>query len=231
MAATRAITHIIFDMDGLLLDTESFYTTVQKKILARYGKDFTYELKAKMMGKRALEAGRVLIAETGLGDVLTAEAFIKEREDMLHDLFPTSQLMPGAERLVRHLHGHRIPMAVATSSHRKHFELKTTLHKEVFALMHHVVVGDDPEVSKGKPDPEIFLLARSRFEAPLPSPEQCLVFEDAPIGVEAANKAGMPVVMVPHDWIDPEQTKQATERITSLNNFDPLPWGLPAFQE
>ena len=78
-----------------LADTEHFYTVVQKKIVARYGKDFTYELKSKMMGKRALDAGRVLIAELQLGDVLTAEEFVKEREEALHDMFLNCDLMPG----------------------------------------------------------------------------------------------------------------------------------------
>lgn len=57
-------------------------------------------------------------------------------------LFAKAALLPGVERLVRHLHKHGIPMAVATSSHRRHFDLKTSLHKELFALMNHIVTGD-----------------------------------------------------------------------------------------
>ena len=55
------------------------------------------------------------------------------------------------------------PFAVC-SSHEMHFELKTTKHKEVFALMHHIVVGDDDALKNGKPSPDIFLLAASRFK-------------------------------------------------------------------
>src|SRR5699024_8863862 len=68
-------------------------------------------------------------------------------------------LMPGAERLLRHLHRHRIPMAIATSTRRMNFDLKTKHHRELFALFDHIVITpDDPEISKGKPDPEPFLV-------------------------------------------------------------------------
>lgn len=76
-------------------DTEKFYTEVQEIILARFNKTFDWDLKAKMMGKKAIEAARVFVEETGISDSLTAEAFLVEREAMLQKLFPTSELMPG----------------------------------------------------------------------------------------------------------------------------------------
>ncbi|RVW75506.1 (DL)-glycerol-3-phosphatase 1, mitochondrial [Vitis vinifera] len=95
MAPKTSISHVIFDMDGLLLDTEKFYTEVQEIILARYNKTFDWSLKAKMMGKKAIEAARVFVEETGISDSLSAEDFLVEREEMLRKLFPTSELMPG----------------------------------------------------------------------------------------------------------------------------------------
>lgn len=76
-------------------DTEKFYTEVQEIILARYNKTFDWSLKAKMMGKKAIEAARVFVEETGISDSLTAEDFLVEREEMLQKMFPTSDLMPG----------------------------------------------------------------------------------------------------------------------------------------
>ncbi|KAI4971346.1 hypothetical protein ZWY2020_002260 [Hordeum vulgare] len=81
-----SISHVIFDMDGLLLDTEGFYTEVQERILARYGKVFDWSLKAKMMGKKAAESARIFVDECGLAGLLTPEQFLEEREGMLQEL-------------------------------------------------------------------------------------------------------------------------------------------------
>merc|ERR1712151_1202912 len=143
----------------------------------------------------ALEAAQILVDDLGLSSELTPEAFVKEREELLDELFAKAALLPGVERLVRHLHAHGVPMAVATSSHRRHFDLKTTLHKELFGLMHHIVTGD--QVAKSKPDPEIFNVASGLFDGGAPEPSRVLVFEDAPNGVEAALAAGMQVCHVP----------------------------------
>lgn len=180
------ITHVLFDMDGLLLDTESHYTVAQQQICAAHGCEFTWELKARMMGQKALDAARLLVAELCLP--LTPEAFLEQREAALDALFPTAALMPGAERLVRHLAAHGVPCCVVTSSHRRHFELKTAAHRELFGLMCHITTGD--AVTRGKPAPDIFVAAAARW-APSPDPSICLVFEDAPAGVAAAAAAGM----------------------------------------
>lgn len=227
----RVITHVIFDMDGLLLDTEKFYTVVQEIILARYNKTFDWSLKAKMMGKKAIEAARVFVEETGIREVLTPEEFLVEREGMLQSMFPTSELMPGASRLIKHLHANGIPICVATGSHKRHFELKTQRHGELFSLMHHVVMGDDPEVKHGKPSPDIFLAAGKRFEGGPIDSQNILVFEDAPSGVAAAKNAGMSVVMVPDPRLDVSFHKAADQVLSSLLDFNPDDWGLPHFQE
>ncbi|KAH7442163.1 hypothetical protein KP509_03G074200 [Ceratopteris richardii] len=213
----------------LSTDTERLYTDVQESILASYGKSFDWSLKAKMMGKKALEAAKIFVNETGLDDVLTPEEFIEKREMMLHSLFPESEILPGVERLIRHFHTHQIPMAVATSSHKYHYELKTMKHKEIFSFMHHVVVGDDTEVKHGKPAPDIFLVAASRFKVAPVSSKNILVFEDAPNGVAAARTAGMSVVMVPDPNLDRSLCMGADQILGSLLDFKPSDWGLPEF--
>lgn len=223
---SEKITHVIFDMDGLLLDTEGYYTEVQTEILQRYGKDFTWELKAKMMGKKALEAAQVCVTELGLQDQLTAESFLAEREEALDKLFPQTALMPGAERLLRHLHAQGVPFCLATSSHQRHFQLKTTQHRQLFSLFQHCITGD--QVKNGKPAPEIFLRAAKAFSPPA-EPGCCLVFEDAVAGVAAGKAAGMHVVMVPDPNLSSSAAAAADEVLESLEDFEPQNWGLPAF--
>ena len=88
--------------------------------------------------------------------------FIEDRNALLQEMFPTCDLMPGVLRFLIHLKLHGVPMAVATSSHKRHFDLKTAKHKRLFdEMFNHVVTGDD--VEKSKPEPEIFLLAAEKF--------------------------------------------------------------------
>lgn len=80
-------------------------------------------------------------------------------------------LLLGAERLLRHLHSKGVPIALATSSSRENYDLKTQRHQQVFQLFDHIVTGSsDPEVKRGKPSPDIFLVCASRFPSPPPQP-------------------------------------------------------------
>lgn len=218
------ITHVIFDMDGLLLDTEIFYTEVTQEIVSRFGKTFDWSIKSRMIGLPSLDAARYLINALRLP--ITAEQYLEERELMLETKFPHAKPLPGAERLTQHLHAHGIPQAVASSSDRRFFELKTTHHQQWFNVFDCVVLGDDPAVQKGKPAPDIFLAAARCMGA---APENCLVFEDAPSGMQAALAAGMSVAVVPDPHMAQKAYASAHQILKSLTKFDPEKWGLPPF--
>ena len=129
---TAVISHVIFDNDGLLLDTEPFYTKAHQIIAARFGKVFDWSVKSKMIGLRAEDSAKVLLGALDLP--YSVEEYLETRSHILRELFPQAEPMPGAVRLTRHLHRNAIPQAVATSSDRRNFDLKITNHKEWFSI-------------------------------------------------------------------------------------------------
>ncbi|XP_031831144.1 pseudouridine-5'-phosphatase isoform X2 [Nomia melanderi] len=208
--------------------TELLYSKAFNHITNRYGKEFTWEHKGKIMGMKTNASAQAVLEMLSIP--LTVEEFGAELLQLYQELFPTANLMPGAERLLRHLKENKIPIALATSSNKENFELKTQRWTEIFNLFDHKVLGSsDPEVVNGKPAPDIFLIAAKRF-SDNPEPSKCLVFEDAPNGVEAALNAGMQVVMVPDPLLPKHYIKNPTLIINSLEEFKPEMFGLPPFK-
>ena len=223
MATDAPVTQVLFDMDGLLLDTESIYTDVTQSIVGRYGKVFDWSVKGNMIGRGSRESSQYLVDTLALP--ITADDYLRERDVLLREAFPRAGALPGAEALVRHLAARDIPIAVATSSDRDLFELKIRRHGEWFALFDAVVTGDHPDVTSAKPAPDIFLVAAAALGG---DPANTLVFEDAPSGLQAGLTAGMRVVAVPDPNMDKARYAGAVEIIDSLKQFDPARYGLPA---
>ncbi len=224
MTVLKKVTHVLFDMDGLLLDTESFYTDVTQKIVGRYGKTFDWTLKAKMIGKKSIDAARILVDSLELP--ISPEEYLGECESFLKELFPFTKPLPGAIEVTKHLNYHNIPLAVATSSCQSLCELKISRHKQWFSLFECIITADSPGVKHGKPAPDIFLSAAKKMGA---KPEECLVFEDAPAGMEAALNADMNVVVVPDPNMDKSVYSKAHQIIENLYEFKPEKWGMPPF--
>jgi HAD superfamily hydrolase (TIGR01509 family) len=198
---------VVFDLDGLIFDTEALFFRVASEMLATRGKAFTPEIMAAMIGRKAVEAGESFRRMAGLDepvDALMAEArerFMAEVDSAVH---PT----PGLFALLDHLEKARLPRAVATSSRRVYAEGLLARHGllDRFAF---VLSGDD--VTRGKPDPEIYLKAAARFGLPA---RAILVLEDSPTGLAAAKAAGTFAVGVPHEH-SPSQGLGAADLIVA----------------
>ncbi|KAL7746572.1 hypothetical protein RI367_008099 [Sorochytrium milnesiophthora] len=197
-------THCLFDMDGLLLNTEDIYTEASSTILQRFNKTYDWALKAQLMGLREDEAARLFVSETGVP--MTPEEYLAERNALHQALFPSCTPLPGIVELVTLLHTRRMPIAVATSSHRAPFLLKSQNNAHLFDLFDgNITTGDDAHIKRGKPAPDLFLASQEQLQTRLRQQrpqaaelraENAVVFEDAPSGVLAGLNAGMNVVWV-----------------------------------
>merc|ERR1712106_45115 len=119
-----------------------------------------------------------------MGKVIGRQASEVADMAVAHYSLPSTDLLPGVDKLVRHLHAHSIPIGVATSSTKKVMDIKISAkHSEFFSLFSPIVTGCNPTLKQAKPSPEIYQLCASRFTSQPSSPGSCLVLEDAPNGV------------------------------------------------
>ena len=216
MQSTIRPSACLFDMDGLLLNTEDIYTAVTQRIIGRYGHTYGWDVKARMIGLPEKDSARILIDAYNLP--LSPDSYLQARNAALLEAMGDCQPLPGAQALVRALHGQGMPIALVTSSSRELRLIKTRLHRSWFDLFDCIIDRDDAHIQRGKPAPDVFLAAAERLNAP---PEQAMVFEDSPSGLAAGIAAGMRVVAVPHA----EMTRDAfTGAHLVLDSLEAFPW-------
>jgi len=191
------VRYVIFDMDGVLLDTEPIYTEVTNQVTMQYGKVFDWAIKADMIGRPAMDSAEYVVKALDLP--ILPEDYLTQRKAALEERLAGALAMPGAEAFTRELQSRAIPTAVATSTDARLFAIKTQLHRAWFSTFARIVCGDDPRVKRGKPAPDIFLVTARELHA---DPSSCVVFEDSPLGLAAALAAGMRVVAVPDPHMD-----------------------------
>lgn len=189
---------LIFDMDGLLLDTEKLLTRYWMQAAHEAG--FPMELE-HVLGIRSLAAELARKKLQGIfGDQFDYDAIRDRRRELTaaHLAAYGIERKPGVLELLDFAHTQGLRCAVATATDRgrtMQYLSQTGLVRQFDAL----VCGD--MVHKGKPDPEIYLTAANALEL---SPKVCMAFEDSPNGIRSAHAAGCSVVMIP-DLSEPEE--------------------------
>jgi HAD superfamily hydrolase (TIGR01509 family) len=205
-----ALQAVLLDMDGTLVDTEGFWWDAEVEVFAEMGHYIDEAHREVVVGGPMTRSLGHLISVTGTNATLAElSALINRRfTELIGRGVP---LMPGARRLLTELGAHGMPTALVSASHRHIIDsVLRSLGPENFALS---IAGD--EVARTKPHPEPYLVAAARLGA---DPARCVVIEDTPTGVTAAEAAGCRVVAVPS--IAPIESAPGRSVVRSLEHID-----------
>lgn len=183
----------IFDMDGLMVDTESLYFQAESEVARRYGKPFSIDVMEKMMGHKAGRSIQIMMETLGIeGSTEEIEAL---RDSLYKDLLIKGvKPMNGLLDFLDWLEINRYRKAVATSS-KPIFKDIIFNHLDLHDRFEVVVTAE--EVSEGKPSPEIYQLTLRRLGL---YPWQCIILEDSAAGLKAAKGAGCFCIIVPNQF-------------------------------
>lgn len=216
MRAARQIEAVVFDMDGVLVDTEHLWDEVREELTAQWGGRYTPEAQRAMMGMSSREWSRYLHEVVGLREapeVINAEVVRR----MLARYEVELPVVPGAVDAVRRLAGAGLRLALASSSNR---ELIDTVLRELGLTELFEVTVSSEEVARGKPAPDVYVeaVARLRLDA-----FRCAAVEDSASGISAAHAAGLHVLAYPnrHYPPPPEALALADHVLSGLEALTP----------
>jgi HAD superfamily hydrolase (TIGR01509 family) len=187
----RPLRAVLWDMDGLLVDTEPVWTLAEEELAAELGGTWSPQLKATIAGTRLDVAVPAILEHYGrpttAADVAWASGWLLRRMGELFASEPT--VLPGVRALLTELAARQVPVALVSSSYRALVQAVLAHGLGPFDV---TVAGD--EVGHGKPHPEPYLTAAARLGV---DPQDCVVLEDSVAGVLAGEAAGCAVLAVP----------------------------------
>ena len=186
----------LFDLDGLLLDTEPCQARAWREAARNFGLELTERQLLALRGRRRLDNVEQVCRwiEASGRNVPDGQTLMAVQQPIARRLLPEALAMPGAPQLLERCHELAVATALVTSSSRESLAIKTAGHPwlEQIDLR---VLGDDPQLEAGKPAPDPFLLAAQRLGV---NPGDCWAFEDSPAGALSAEAAGCRVhVLLP----------------------------------
>jgi beta-phosphoglucomutase family hydrolase len=205
----------IFDFDGVIIDSCPLHGECWKRISENLKKPFSWEIFLRGFGVKNERFIKEMLKWSD--DSKEISQIIDQKEKLFHELLKKEGvlLVEGTLSLIRQLKKGGIPCAIGSSAIVENIEIVFSYHKELAPLFDAIVTADD--VSVGKPDPEVFLIAAERLQI---EPTSCVVFEDAPLGIEAALRAGMKSVALTTTF--PKEVLQAAKPdllVDSLDDF------------
>ncbi len=208
---------VIFDLDGVLADSEPWWNQIDAKLLAEYGVSYRGEYHRNVLGVSYRLA--VEFYKNAFHISASVEELMRRRGEIATDFFANRVgLFPSAKTTLEQLREMKLPLAVATSSVSASARplLDRTGIRSLFSV---VITGD--EVQQGKPHPDIYLRAAKKLGI---SPEACLVIEDSLAGIAAGKAANMRVAAIPdRRFVDPrEYEKEANYVLGSLSEIPAL---------
>ncbi|MCA9079563.1 MAG: HAD family phosphatase [Planctomycetaceae bacterium] len=202
---------VVFDMDGIMFNTEDLFHETGHELIRRRGKVATPEMFQRMMGRRAKEAFAAMIDVMQLSDTIPQ---LQVESEAIFDALIEQQLatMPGLFEVIELIEAKQLPKAVATSSDRRYLE-RCLRPFNLLPRFDTTITAED--VTHGKPHPEIYLTAAKRLQV---APAEMLVFEDSENGTKAAAAAGAHVVSVPHQHSAQHDFTSARAIVSSLHD-------------
>jgi HAD superfamily hydrolase (TIGR01509 family) len=206
---------VIFDLDGVLLDSESAWVEVKKEFTEETGGRWEERARVEMLGMSSTEWSRYMHDE--LGVPVSPEKISSEVADRLVERYRRRlPLLPGAIEAVRSL-ARQWPLGLASSSNRNVIDL--ALEEAGLAEDFKATVSSE-EVERGKPAPDVYLEAARRLEV---DPAACVAIEDSTNGIRSAHAAEMAVIAVPNEDFPPEPDSLALADLTlgSLEEVSP----------
>ena len=208
------INAVIFDMDGVMIDSEPLWEKTERILLARRGIDYSPDYRDKIVGLNQRDSGQLLVDTFDLDE--TVEDIINERISILTSIYEKElELIPALMPLLEQLAGEGYRLAVASSSPLR----VVTFVLDMFSLHNHfltVVSGDS--VGNGKPHPDIYLHTAEMLGV---VPAECVAIEDSINGLRSAKGAGMYCIAIPDKRLTPDQFESADVILDSLRELTP----------
>lgn len=201
---------VIFDLDGVLIDSEPLWTIAEIEIFKKYDIFLTSDLCAYYQGIR-IEELTPLLLEKFTCENLNSQQIAEEILQKMYELLKNVNIMPGALEAIDFYYQNKIPIAIASSSRMDYIKIAV----KILGIEKKVCFINSAEFEPaGKPEPFVFSTVAKKLNV---DPAKCLVFEDSPFGIEAAKKAGMKVVAIPikQDY-EPKRFENADFIVSSL---------------